>query len=66
MIDRAVNVTVAPGQIGLLLALIVMLTGKRLLTTMEMELLMAGFPIAQVSEEVRVQVIRSEFSGTYE
>ena len=61
--DIAVNVTVAPGQIGLTLAVTVMLTGSRLFTTIEIELLTAGFPVAQGSEEVNVQMTTSEFSG---
>ena len=58
-----VNVTELPVQKGFEDAAMDMLTGNFGLTVMITWLLVAGFPVVQVSEEVRIQVILSPLFG---
>ena len=62
----AVNVTVAPGQQGFADAAMLTLAGRLLLTAIVIALEMAGLPVAQVSEDVRMQDTRSPDTGLYE
>jgi len=59
----AVNVTGVPAQTGLADATMVTLTGSNGLTVMVIALDVAGFPVAQVRFEVRIQVITSPLTG---
>ena len=51
----AMNVTEAPGQKGFWEAAIVIPTGEPVLTTIVMELDVAGLPETQINEEFSVQ-----------
>lgn len=63
MTGVAVNVTGVPAQTGLADATMVTLTGSNGLTVMVIALDVAGFPVAQVRFEVRIQVITSPLTG---
>jgi hypothetical protein len=52
-----------PSQTGFEEAVTDRLTGIRGLTIIEMVLEVAGFPVAQVASEVKIQVITSPFAG---
>ena len=62
----AVNVTLVPAQTGLVEAVMETLTGNKGFTVMVIVFDVAGFPVGQVSFEVRVQVTWSLVSGVYE
>ncbi len=58
-----VYVTEVPEQTGLAEAVIVALTGSDELTVIVIVFDVAGFPVAQTSFEVIVQVTKSPFTG---
>jgi hypothetical protein len=60
----AVNVTEVPEQTGFAEAVIVAVTGRFGVTVSETGVPEAGLPVVQVSEEVKVQLIRSPLRGT--
>ena len=63
MVGVAVNVTEVPAHTGLAEAAIDTLTGSSGFTVMVMAFEVAGFPVVQVSLEVRTQEITFPFAG---
>ena len=63
MTGVAVKVTEVPAQTGLDEAAIVTLTGNSGLTVMVTGLEVAGFPVGQLTLEVRIQMIASALIG---
>ena len=63
MVGVAVKVTEVPSQMGLILATMLTLTGRFGFTVMVMAFDVAGFPVVQVSLEVRMQVTTSPSAG---
>ena len=59
----AVNVTWVPAHTVVTGVLILILTGRFGLTVMQIELEVAGFPLAQTRFEVRMQVMQSPLTG---
>ena len=59
----AVNVTSDPGQKGLDDVVIVTPAGRLEFTTIVIEFEVAGFPVVQLSDEVRIQVTISPPAG---
>ena len=59
----AVKLTALPGQNGLFDAVMLTAAGRLLFCSIIMVLLVAGLPIGQGIEEVRMQLTRSPFDG---
>ena len=66
MTGVAEKATSVPAQTGLADAAIETLTGIKGFTVMEIVLEVAGFPVVQVSPEVRIQVSKLAFDGVKE
>ena len=63
MVGVAVNVTLVPEQIGFELAAMLTLTGRFGFTVMVTAAEVAGFPVAHVAFDIRMQVMASLFDG---